>query len=62
MGKQYVMGEQFNCADAYLFTTLGWLGHAGLDLARWPVLEAYHERIAARPRVIDAMQAEGVVG
>ncbi len=60
-GKQYLLGEQFSCADAYLFTTLGWMGLVGLELATWPVLQAYRERIATRPRVIEAMRAEGLI-
>ena len=60
-GKQYLMGEQFTCADAYLFTMLGWMGFIGMDVANWPVLVAYKERIAARPRVQEAMKAEGLL-
>lgn len=59
--KQYLMGEQFTVADAYLFTTLGWLGFVNLDLAKWPALKAYRERTAARPRVREAMKAEGLI-
>ena len=55
------MGEQFTVADAYLFTTIGWMGFVGLDLAQWPTLKTYRERIAARPRVQEAMQAEGLI-
>jgi len=60
-GKQYLLGEQFSVADAYLFTTIGWMGYAGLAPTAWPVLNAYQERIAARPRVQDAMRAEGLI-
>lgn len=59
--KQYLLGEQFSCADAYLFTTLGWMGFVGLDLATFPVLKTYRERVASRPRVQDALKAEGLV-
>ena len=60
-GKEYLLGETFTCADAYLFTTMGWLGFVGMDLAPWENLKSYHARIAARPRVLDAMRAEGLV-
>ena len=60
-GKEYLLGDTFSCADAYLFTTLGWLGFVGMDVANWPRLKAYRERIAARPRVQDAMRAEGLI-
>ena len=60
-GKEYLMGETFTCADAYLFTTMGWMGFVGMDLSPWENLKAYQERIAARPRVLDAMRAEGLL-
>jgi len=48
-------------ADAYLFTMLIWTKHVGIDLARWPVLTAYKARVAARPKVREAMIAEGLI-
>lgn len=60
-GKSYLMGESFTVADAYLFTVLNWSPSTGIDLARWPVLQDYVARVAARPKVQEAMQAEGLV-
>jgi glutathione S-transferase len=60
-GKDYLMGKQFTVADAYLFTVLRWSGFVGIDLAKWPVLEAYVARVTARPRVQEALAAEGLV-
>lgn len=60
-GRQYLMGERFTVADAYLFTTLCWLGYVNLDLAQWPGLSGYYERIASRPRVREAMRVEGLI-
>ena len=59
--KSYLLGEQFTVADGYLFTVLRWLKAATLDLSQWPGLKAYHDRIAARPAVIAAMTAEGLI-
>lgn len=59
--KQYLMGEQFTVADAYLFTTIGWLGFVGLTVDTWPGLKTYRDRIAARPKVQEAMRAEGLI-
>lgn len=59
--KSYLLGEKFSVADAYLFTVLNWTGFVGIDLSRWPVLKAYHARVAARPRVQEALQAEGLL-
>jgi glutathione S-transferase len=60
-GKQYLMGDKFSVADAYLFTVLGWAKHTGFDLSKWPVIEQYEARVGARPKVVEAMKAEGLV-
>jgi glutathione S-transferase len=60
-GKDYLTGKQFTVADAYLFVLLGWTGPTGIDLARWPNLAAFHKRVGARPKVQEALQAEGLV-
>jgi glutathione S-transferase len=60
-GSEYLMGNQFSVADAYLFTVLNWAGHVKLDLSPWPVLTAYHQRVAARPAVHAALVAEGLI-
>ncbi len=59
-GQDYLTGAQFSVADAYLFTVLNWNRWVGLDTARWPVLEAYVARVAARPKVQEALTAEGL--
>src|SRR5258706_5767822 len=60
-GKQYVMGDKFSVADAYVFTILNWAGPSKFDLGKWPVLQEYHKRVAARPKVQEALKAEGLV-
>ena len=59
-GKQYLMGDDFSVADAYLFTVLGWAKFIKLDLAQWPNVAAYMARVAARPAVQSALKAEGL--
>ena len=56
-GKDYLMGA-FSVADAYLFTILGWSKSMNIDLAKWPVLASYMERVGARPAVKAALEAE----
>jgi glutathione S-transferase len=58
--RSYLMGEQFTVADAYLFVILGWFGHVKIDIAKWPKLQALHQRVAARPAVDQALRAEGL--
>jgi glutathione S-transferase len=60
-GKDYLMGTQFTVADAYLYTILRWTNFVGLDLAKWPVLAAYKARVESRPKVQEALVAEGLV-
>lgn len=60
-GKQYLTGDQFTVADAYLFTVLNWTNFVKIDLAPWPALAAYQKRVAARPSVQQAMKAEGLL-
>ena len=59
-GKDYLMGT-FTVADAYLFTVLNWGQFVAFDIGRWPSLKAFQERVAARPQVQAALQAEGLV-
>jgi glutathione S-transferase len=58
--RDYLTGE-FSVADAYLFTVLNWTKWTGIDLSRWPVLERYVERVAARPQVQAALKEEGLL-
>ncbi len=60
-GQQYLMGDQFTVADAYLFTVVNWSTFLNLDLSPWPVLVEYQKRVAARPAVQKAMKAEGLL-
>ena len=59
-GRDYLMGERFTVADAYLFTVLNWGGFTGIDMAPWPVLQAFHARVGARPAVQQALNDEGL--
>lgn len=59
--RNYLMGDQFTVADAYLYTVLTWAKPATIDLAPWPVLTAYRDRVAARPKVQEALVAEGLI-
>ncbi len=58
--QSYLMGDTFSVADAYLFTVLGWLNFLSIDINAWPNLASYQKRVAARPAVQRAMEAEGL--
>lgn len=58
-GGEFLMGG-FSVADAYLYTVLRWSRLVGVDLAPWPALVQFVERVGARPAVREALQAEGI--
>lgn len=58
--KQYLLGDHFSVADAYLFTVLNWTNYVKIDLSPWPVLVEYQKRVAARPKVLETLKAEGL--
>lgn len=60
-GKAFVMGSDYSVADAYLFTVTNWAKPMAIDLAPYPNLLAWRERVAARPAVQAAMKAEGLI-
>ncbi|MBA4783520.1 MAG: glutathione transferase GstA [Rhizobiales bacterium] len=57
-GRDFLVGEDFTVADAYLTVTLNWAQPGGIDLSRWPALTDYHRRMAARPAVARAISEE----
>lgn len=60
-GKQFLLGDGFTVADAYLFTITNWAKPMQIDLSHLPNLVAWRERVAARPGVQAAMKAEGLI-
>lgn len=60
-GRDYLGGDQFSVADAYLFTVASWSGYVGFDLSDWPLVQAYLARVAARPAVQQALGDEGLL-
>ncbi len=59
-GKDYVTGSQFTVADAYLFTITNWGQYVKFDLKDYPNVRAFQARVAARPKVQEALKAEGL--
>jgi glutathione S-transferase len=59
-GKPHVMGDRFTAADAYLYTVLNWAPAVKYDLGRWPTLAEYQRRVSQRPKVQEALRAEGL--
>jgi glutathione S-transferase len=59
--QPYLTGNEFSIADAYLFVLLNWTGLHKIDLSRWPALQQFQARVAARPAVQATLLAEGLV-
>jgi glutathione S-transferase len=54
----YLLGPSFTAADAYAFTIVAWARLMRIDLAPFAHLKRYMDRIAARPKVQEALQME----
>jgi glutathione S-transferase len=60
-GRDYLMGKQFSVADGYLYTMLRWADGHKFDLSGLKNLMAFKERVAARPKVQEALTKEGLM-
>lgn len=60
-GREFLVAGTFSMADAYLFVVANWANFKDIDLAPWPNLSAYVERIAGRGSVVAAFKAEGLL-
>ena len=60
-GRDYLMGSDFSVADAYLFVVVGWSGYVNVDVSGLPNLDAFMNRVRARPAVQEALKAEGLL-
>lgn len=60
-GKEYLTGSHFTVADAYLFTVANWGNFVQFDLSPYPNVKAFQARVAARPKVQEALKAEGLL-
>ncbi|HEY3777260.1 MAG TPA: glutathione transferase GstA [Rhizomicrobium sp.] len=58
--KPYLTGDVFTVADAYFFVMLLWAHGQKLDLEPSPKLAAYYDRASTRPKVREALKAEGL--
>jgi glutathione S-transferase len=57
-GREYLL-DHFSVADAYLVTVINWtMATPPVELAKWPAIKAYYERLRARPSVAKAIAEE----
>ncbi len=60
-GRDYLLGKQFTVADGYLYVMLRWADGMKFDLSGLNNLQAYKDRVAARPKIQEALVKEGLV-
>ena len=60
-GHDYLLGKEFTVADGYLFVMLSWAERLNLDLSSLSNLMAFKARVAARPKVKEALTKEGLL-
>jgi glutathione S-transferase len=57
-GREFLL-DRFSVADAYLITVLNWtMATPQIDLAKWPAIKAYTDRLRQRPSVAKALAVE----
>ncbi|MFY9510208.1 MAG: glutathione transferase GstA [Rubrivivax sp.] len=61
LSKQDYLACEYSVADAYAFTIVNWANFLALPLTPYPHLKTYVDRVSHRPRVQDALRAEGLV-
>lgn len=59
--QSFLTGETFTVADAYLFTVVNWTNFHAIDISSFKNLSAFMTRVAARPKVQEALVAEGLL-
>lgn len=58
LGASPYLLDRFTIADAYLVTVLNWTPFCGLDLAAYPAVGVYLERLKTRPSIARALADE----
>ena len=57
-GREFLL-DHFSVADAYLVTVINWtMATPPIELAKWPAVKAYYERLRTRPSIARAVAEE----
>ena len=57
-GREFLL-DHFSVADAYLVTVINWtMATPPIELAKWPAVKAYYERLRTRPSIAKAIAEE----
>jgi glutathione S-transferase len=60
-GKKFMLGDNFSVIDAYLFNVVRWSQFTQVDLSPYANLNAFMERVLARPKVQETLKQEGLL-
>ncbi|TWH24468.1 MULTISPECIES: glutathione transferase GstA [unclassified Aminobacter] len=58
--NEYLLGDTFTAADAYLWTVLGWTRFVNVDTSSYKNIERFMGAVATRPAVQKTLQEEGL--
>lgn len=56
--NDYILGDKFSIADAYLYNVLTWAPRVNTDLSKYTSIQKFMARMEQRPSVRDALAAE----
>ncbi|HEY0595608.1 glutathione binding-like protein, partial [Sphingopyxis sp.] len=59
--NDYLLGDRFSVADAYLYNVLSWPGRVGLDISGYAAIQKFMARVEQRPTVQASLKAEGLI-
>lgn len=60
-GRNFLFGDQFTVADAYLFVVVSWAPKLKVDISSLANVQAFAQRVASRPAVNRALREEGLI-
>ncbi len=60
-GPEYLAGNRFSAADAYMFTVLRWGSVFDIHVDQWKNVAALMSRVGDRPKLKEALRAEGLI-
>lgn len=59
--NNYVLGKEYSACDMYLFTVMRWTQNLKIDMAKWPKIMGFMEKVQNRPAVQTALKDEGLL-
>ena len=59
-GRPYLTGKDYTLADIYFFVVQRWAPMTDVDLTQFPEIVAFDRRVASRPAVVSALEAESL--